>query len=298
VAGDCKGGVWSSACSNQFCFGVPLYRQYRTGDESPTAAYQVKMMGQDIYQRSTLSVNGGKYYVDTTVGQATQQASGSLQFSVFQPGQTYYLFLLFSKATTTQTYQLYVGNGFNKHDPNQLSARRAVVANTPFTFGSPIAPWPSGWVKKYGPQDNPPAGILEVTIDLAAYQAVFDGTGQDQCRPMQFCTWVANPVPPSTNKCQCALQQGDYFYDECKADDSEICSWSIKDFACPAGGCFGIAFTLPATFDNNNLPSQKPPTQCFPTNQAPWNATFTPASQSVAGSCFQPSPPPIPVCQD
>jgi len=92
------------------------------------------MMGQATYQRSTLSVNVGKYYVDTTVGQGTQQASGAAQFSVFQPGQTYYLFLLFSKATTRQTYQIYVGNGFNKNDPSQLSARRAVVANTPFNL--------------------------------------------------------------------------------------------------------------------------------------------------------------------
>jgi hypothetical protein len=293
VAGNCVDNIWSQDCANPSCFGVPLYRQYRTGDESKTEAHQVKMMGQSIYQRSTLSVNGGKYYVDTTVGQGTQQASRSAHFSVFQGGQTYYLFLLFGKSTTKQTYQIYVGDGFNKDDPAQLSARRAVVDSLPIKF--PNLLWPSGWTRKYGTADGLPSGILEVTIDLAAFKPVFDGSGEDLCRPKRFCKWDSRQTK---NKCQCALSRGDYFYDECKANDSEICSWSVKDFACPDGGCYGIAVTLPGGFDNNNLASQRPPTACFPTSQTPWNVNFTPAPVDLAGACHQGDPPPIPGCRE
>jgi hypothetical protein len=35
--------------------------------------------------------------VDTTVGMARQNSSGASNFNVFQPGQTYYLFLLYAQ---------------------------------------------------------------------------------------------------------------------------------------------------------------------------------------------------------
>jgi hypothetical protein len=50
----------------------------------------------------------------------------------------------------------------------------------------------------------------------------------------------------------------------------------VADLDCPEGGCFGIAFTLPASFQTD--PATDPltalrPFQCLP-NAAPWDVTL------------------------
>jgi hypothetical protein len=62
--------LWGLNCDDPTCFGVPLDRQVLIPGESNGAS--VKMMGQADYQRSTLTVNNGTYYLDTTVSQAIQ----------------------------------------------------------------------------------------------------------------------------------------------------------------------------------------------------------------------------------
>jgi cell migration-inducing and hyaluronan-binding protein len=119
ITGSCdQQSEWSSACSNQVCYGVPLYRQYVTATEKANGEIpSIRMMGQSISQRSNLTANHGQYYIDTTVGLARQQQQvGPVgNVNVFRAGQTYYVFLVFAKPTTMQTYQLYVGKdpGFN-----------------------------------------------------------------------------------------------------------------------------------------------------------------------------------------
>jgi G8 domain len=58
--------LWAHDCGNSACRGIPLYREYLTDSESPTSRPQIRMMGQDTSQRSTLSLNHGAYYIDTT----------------------------------------------------------------------------------------------------------------------------------------------------------------------------------------------------------------------------------------
>src|SRR5271166_2414148 len=58
---------WGKNCGSSFCRGVPLYREYLTTDElTNNARPQIRMMGQDTGQRSTLSLNKSDYYIDTT----------------------------------------------------------------------------------------------------------------------------------------------------------------------------------------------------------------------------------------
>jgi cell migration-inducing and hyaluronan-binding protein len=85
-----RGGTWSSECTNESCYGVPLYRQLLTGNDGaggPTREWArwlaakcdkdrntpqcrwpfMRMAGENFYQRNTLTVNHGTYFIDTSV---------------------------------------------------------------------------------------------------------------------------------------------------------------------------------------------------------------------------------------
>ena len=97
-----RGGDWSKECTNPACYGVPLYRQFLTGTTSTSRELQdleyellhscpaqgsggrqtdacrwpfVRMGGQSTYQRSSLTVNHGTYFLDTSVSKATQSTA-------------------------------------------------------------------------------------------------------------------------------------------------------------------------------------------------------------------------------
>src|SRR5262249_40492818 len=60
-------GYWGLDCTTQACRGVPLFREYLTTDEvTNNTRPQIRMMGQATGQRSTLSLNHGHYYLDTS----------------------------------------------------------------------------------------------------------------------------------------------------------------------------------------------------------------------------------------
>ena len=61
---------WGADCTGNSCYGVPLYReQTNPGETGPT---EIRMMTDSTYQRSNLTVNNARYYIDTTVSAATQ----------------------------------------------------------------------------------------------------------------------------------------------------------------------------------------------------------------------------------
>ena len=262
---DCGGqcnSIWRSACSNETCFGVPMYRQFLTaGETATTQGPSIRMAGQDTSQRSTLTVNHGKYFIDTAVDRETQSKWVSppegVGLNVFQKNEIYYLFDVFAKPTTRQTYQLYVGTGFTKS--SDVWATTASIEKRPIEFDK-IDP-PAGWVFKYGAADGLPAGVLEVTMDMGfpAFKTAYDASPQAHCKPASFCQWN---VPGRPNKCSCSeqLKAADpALYDEClkpyeKGKESEaehrICSvWAVKDVDCPNGKCYGFGVKLGSGFD-------------------------------------------------
>jgi hypothetical protein len=276
------GANWSVACSDPTCYGVPIYNEFH--NPGATGLSSVRMAGQSVAQRSTLTVNHASYYIDTTVPLATQQQPGIIGYNVFQPGQTYYTFLLFAKPTTQQTYQLYVGPGFNPDTDVWMS--QASVGTVPFQFQQEN--WPSTWMKSY----DASTGVLTVTMDMSFpdFKAQYDAVAQQHCQPQSFCSWK-----PATNSCASSLPSTDPL-----ANDSQsICSkWPVKDVDCPASGCFGFGVKLPAGFATGSKPNLPPTARCFPQNPD-WNVPFVPASETVAGkSCFYSTVPTGNFCQD
>ncbi len=277
---NCDGGNWGQDCTSTNgiapCYGVPLYRQFLTDSEvmrqnagtlNPLELSKL-MMGQSDFQRSSLSVNHGSYYIDTTPGMMTQQGAGARSLNVFNGGQTYYVFFVYSKATTKQIYKLYVGKDLPFNDQEDVKFGHAHITTgkldrkNPFTVAT-AQPW-----KRHYDKDS---GLLEVDVDMTSLADEYDLTksklGDSLCQPPGMCSWNSGK-----NQCQCSITDKDnYLYDVChekKADCADqpgctvdcvnkpndphcidaICSWSVKDLDCPAAGCPGFQLTLPAGF--------------------------------------------------
>ncbi len=249
--------LWGLDCTNSMCYGVPLYRQYLTGDENtawtkdPTMRPSIRMMGQALGQRSTLTMNHGSYYIDTTVSSAVQEgATGNgiqaiNNLNVFAAGQSYYFYVLYSKPTLHQTYSLYIGTGLSSSDGTAAVTTGIVnpwgggdIKFTPGTYGGMSPDWIT---KAY----DPDTGVLSVTIDLSLQTSVFNQSRIDSCQPASYCS------VHSDNTCGCKAGSS------CKEDS--VCSWGTKEIDCPTDGCFGFEVTMPSTFQTATATQPIPP---------------------------------------
>ncbi len=271
---------WAQNCGSPQCFGVPLYRQDLNPGEQ--AAPFIRMAGQSIAQRSSLTVNHGTYYIDTTVSEKTQRAfiatqnAGPAYVNVFIGGHTYYTFLLFAKPksddpsgrpATRQVYQMAVGPAADFHLDTDVTATRAHTENAPLKFDS--ATWPSTWTKSY--KD----GVLTVTMDMSFddFKTNYDAVAEGKCQPSTFCSWNSG-----SNSCGCALSSTDSLYNQCQA----VCSkWTDKDVQCPEGGCYGVAVKFPNTWVAKDQ-TVTHTGACYQKNDD-WNVPFNPASKIKAG---------------
>jgi hypothetical protein len=324
------GGIWSSECSNQTCYGVPLYRQYLTGNQAKPGTGEwahwytnicndhpgtpqcrwpfIRMAGQNLYQRETLTVNHGVYYLDTTIPLSTQQTENfyfgpglAKDFNEFQAGQTYYVYFLYAKPSTQQTYQIYVGKSFNP--TTMLKAVRGNLATAPIIFTDEPIAHPS-WLKPGTVDSN---GVVTISIDFTGLTELLPSS-TDLCQPRTFCT-------PSGTSCTGALGVG---YSTLLKEDpdltteaTETCeTWAVKDRDCPVAGCFGFAFTLPSGTNGFSPSGQgqaaRPQPQPFPittaaTGKPDWmtkfDNTLTKPDKAApsppyppSSSCFYPKP--------
>ncbi|MBW1780782.1 MAG: G8 domain-containing protein [Deltaproteobacteria bacterium] len=273
------GGQWSQECTDRTCYGVPIYRQYLTTGEAEGPEQSIRMMGASIGQRSSLVANNGLYYIDTAVSADQQSATNNK--NVFEGGKTYNVFLIYAKQETHVTFQLYVGDTFSPDQDLRMvrvgtSKDDGYVLTSPIQF-NPVSQWPAQWTQTYN------NGILEVTMDLSAFQDDFDKALKESCGPSSFCTWddtqkkcIANTSTPGTNP-----------IDYQPTDD--ICRWSIKAVECPSGGCFGFQVDLPADFSADGQ-KHRPEPEPYPDR---WDVTFKTATGDVAGrgACYYPTPP-------
>ncbi len=275
---------WAVDCTNPTCYGVPLYRQDINPVEKGTKP-AIRMAGQAIAQRSTLTVNHGSYYMDTTVSEAIQRRGiASNLVNVFKGGETYYTFLLFAKPkpddpakgppATKQTYQMYVGTtGFNP--ATDVFEVTADISAVPLDFTKKTT-W--DWEE---PEYNAQTGMLTVTIDTSfqTFKDDYNKVAEEHCQPPTFCSW-------SGKACGCALNPDNTLFNQCQA----VCSgWTNKDVDCPDGGCYGFGVKFPTDFVANGQASPPAPA-CYP-NNGDWNVPFQPATEEKAGTCYDKEPP-------
>ncbi|MCI0737127.1 MAG: hypothetical protein L0Y50_12800, partial [Beijerinckiaceae bacterium] len=281
----CAGLNWDQDCTNPNCFGVKLYRLYQTGPERPMPAVTtnipqfIRMAGSSIYQRQTMTVNHGLYYVDLTPSTTTQFNFGNL-LNVFMGGETYDFFYVFSTPDTQQTYKMFVGKNLAKMPdvkPIRVNIKTAPLVITPDTQRSALSPPPA-----YDPKD----GILTVTLNLKAFKPDYDSARIDHCVPKTFCAWngskcVGKPdvYPPLT------------LAELTQAERNATCAYAGKDIDCPTGGCVGFSVTLPEGFVANNQTAAngnallKPLAKCFPNDDIWNNKELKPAPSTLAGAC-------------
>jgi hypothetical protein len=243
--------MWAHDCGNSACRGVPLYREYLTDAEYPGARPQIRMMGQDTSQRSTLSLNHGAYYIDTTQDCTAQGGcprctkfanSGECETyenryrpSVFLKGHTYYVYFVYATAKTHQTYDIYVGPAEVGYDPKVTAV--TVDPNLPYKFGTPSNP---SFIKPAHNNTYYDGKLLSIDVDLSGQTAAFTASKPKFCRPQSYCS-------PKGNSCVCKNPGSG-------CNDAD-CAWGPNDIDCPINPadqngmlCFGFSFTMPGIF--------------------------------------------------
>lgn len=294
-SGDQKTDPWGADCANPRCYGVPLFRQYLTGKDDTVnpdkraATLEMKrwydnkchllkpgdsakaecrfpfirMAGEAISQRETLTINNGVYYLDTSISSGKQASepytpNRAASLNVFTAGKTYYVFFVYAKTTTVQTYQIYVGEDFSMAS---FRPGRMEIDSTLEFKDMPGVRWATATY------DN---GILTVRINFASEPAVEATAANGVCRPRTFC----KPNPSNARECISALPANDPLIQangKFGQEADAVCrNWAMKDLDCPIDGCRGFSFTLGPKFIANDK-HWRPQPHPFPTSN-PFNS--------------------------
>jgi hypothetical protein len=269
-------GVWTNQCSTPACYGVPLYRQLLTSAEQQANSRPlIHMMGQASAQRSTLTINHGNYYMDTTVSQAVQGQTAS-DLNVFQPSQVYNVFFLFANNATKQTYSFYLGTGLSQAD-----AQAAIIPSRVQTPDNsfPYTEYPgSGWATLQSYDSG--TGLATVAVDMTSASDLDPANRSSSCQPTTYCAWNS-----TSNTCGCKAGSG--------CTDDQVCSYATKDIDCPANGCYGFDIHMPSTFATGTQTNLPPTPTLFTADPFFQQGTvaFANATQSAAGACYYPTAP-------
>jgi cell migration-inducing and hyaluronan-binding protein len=335
--------IWSVNCAVPECYGVPLFRQYLTGVDDGSVSkdttrewakwYQtimkdgkkvkgdcsqepntvgcrwpfIRMSGTATATRETMTVNGGMYYIDTTIPREMQRdedfnrqggnKSLTTFFNVFMPGQTYTVFFLYLKHDTFQKYQIYVGKDFAN---DAFKAVQVQIPNAAFKI-EPIAH--PDWLK-VDTSAVKTTGILTVTLNLSLTDPdlVRPSAANGLCKPLDFCKSVGRGCEGNVSEGdrRFLALNGDEHYGQREATD--ICAeWAQKDLDCPPTGCLGFQFTLPSTFTADatvNAPSpHRPKPEIFPARYdngaqpAEFSRTLRAPDDKEGGTCYYPQVP-------
>jgi hypothetical protein len=176
---------WDSDCTNETCFGVPLYRLYQTKTEGKNPPEFIRMAAFNLCQRSTVAVNHGLYYVDVTASTTTQDNFKNsfpplpprpVKRNIFLGGKTYDFFHVYAKPATEQTFKMYVGPGFNPMTDVKLIRVKFPSAPFKITPGTDCAH--SSPTLKCEYDGN---SILTVTLNHSAFAGAYASAAQEHC---------------------------------------------------------------------------------------------------------------------
>ena len=219
--------------------------------------------------------------------------------NVFRGGQEYYVFFLYAKPETRQTYQVYVGDALDLPDFDPKRDVKMVRANiggtNQLTFKSEA--FPEGWGRDY----DSGSGILTVTVDMSVEGIKEHFTSvklkKDLCQPRSFCSWDDEE---KTCECNEALNDRNSplynpeLYQDCiekpGIEGRTVCSWAGNDIDCPDGRCFGFSFKLPDLFFADGG-DQRPEPVPFQEDKG-WCIDWDKAGADLAGTCRYDGPPP------
>jgi len=268
---NCNGNWTQDNCSTPTCYGVPLYRQSITADESSAGAHpSIRMMGQASAQRSTLTLNHANYYIDTTVPLSVQNPNnGGKQVNVFQPNQSYDIFFLFAGTSAKQSYTMFIGTGLTDDAAAAtITPGRMPIPDNSFKFDTDTTgPWAT-----FGGY-NSTTGILTVNIDLSNQEDLKPEDRSDFCQPTTYCAW-------SNGACGCKTGSG--------CTDPNVCALATKELDCPVSGCYGFRITMPGNFE---AVQQTPPAPGAFTDPYFVKGTVTFAGATNPGNCaYSPIP--------
>ncbi len=272
-------GDWDTPCSTPGCLGIPMSRLDGLRSDSGTVK-TIRLLGQNVGQRSSLTVNQGTYYIDTTTGvqkaktycAGIKGVGGDCAYTAFKPRSTYYLFQIYAKPTTKQTYQIYVGKGstaYDPTDPNTVWMVQGDIGKKPIPFTKQSLP--TGWITGKDAY-NATTGILTVTIDLStittiggkSLKALFKDARKNNCKPATYCTWDGGS-DSDAGTCKDLLPLSNAEPNaEPGAKTDTVCRWGAIDVDCPDGGCIGIGFKTADTFKNSDDAGFAPPTPPTP----------------------------------
>jgi len=269
----------------------------------------VRMGGQSTFNRSSLTANHGTYYLDTSVTLAQQLAENfsntkpcpqnvtkdtpacaPRSVNVFLKGQTYYMFFLFAKTATKQTYQIYVGPGFTvgSKAPNDqasdLHAVRADVTSRPVNKFTDVD-WPTAWTVDYNnaaacANSVPNCGILQITIDMKDQTDLELKPKNGLCLPSTYCKSADGATGngpcganPDLKKDSSVLANPALFGEI----DRTCKTWAVRDVDFPHAGPLGFSFKMPNDPDGQSL-VHRPFPSFFPTTpeagKPDWLAQF------------------------
>jgi hypothetical protein len=178
--------------------------------------------------------------------------------NVFKENETYYLFLIFAKDTTEQTYRFYVGEN-TAFNPESIKMMQANIGPNPVVFDN-FQPLPAGRARWLNGNKETAKGVVEVVLKVSDFPDVaakYRSARQKKCQPATYCTWSA-----AAETCVDAT------------GSDAVCGWAIAEQDCPDGGCIGIVFTLPAGFTTlADSATPRPAATCL-AKAAPWDVSL------------------------
>lgn len=288
---------------------VAVYRQLMTGTAGEDCSAEADVcgagtthgcrrgsffLGANIGAAPGLTMNGGRYYIDTATSDQPSGCKGNLgQLATFEAGKTYFVHHLFSTAGTEVTYDLFVGKGLGSFEVEWARVDPHVYnpsnGDSIHVTRSAQALGPSA--TDYDPQ----TGILTVTLSNATIAAdyAFPATTTNACQPRNLCKVdTSSPTPTG-----CTLNDAEFTEVGLTDAMRDICEfWVSRTNAqsadgvylndCPHGGCIGFAFTLPAAFSAESYDSLGQPGACCYPQATPWTTSLT-----VTDPSCQPAPP-------